>query len=135
MSRLLSTFSARHLIFLAVLLAVTVPLLLDVRLTHTASDETKRFYANIDSLPSGSVMLISFDFEASAFAEIKPLAEVVLRHCFRQNLRVIGLSLFAKALRLVNRLCLESQGRRAKHTELIMSISVSARNTPRQFWR
>jgi hypothetical protein len=100
MSRLLSTFSARHLVFLVVLLAATVPLLLNIRLTHTASGETKCFYANIDSLPSGSVVLMSFDFEASAFAEIKPLAEVVIRHCFRQNLRVIGLSLFAEGTAL-----------------------------------
>jgi hypothetical protein len=100
MSKLLSGFSARHLVFLAVLLAVTVPLLFDIRLTHTASDETKRFYANIDSLSSGSVVLISFDFEASAYAEIKPLAEAVIRHCLRQNLRLIGLSLFAEGTAL-----------------------------------
>jgi hypothetical protein len=100
MSKMLSTLSVRHLVFLVVLLAVTVPLLLNTRLTHSASDETKQFYANIDSLPSGSVVLMSFDFEASAFAEIKPLAEAVLRHCFRQNLRVIGLSLFAEGTAL-----------------------------------
>jgi hypothetical protein len=100
MSRLFSTFSARHVVFLVVLAAATVPLLLNVRLTHTASDETKRFYANIDSLPSGNVVLMSFDFEASAFAEIKPLAEAVIRHCFRKNLRVIGLSLFAEGTAL-----------------------------------
>lgn len=99
-SQLLNTFAARHLVFLAVLLAATVPLMLNIPLTHSASDETKRFYANIDSLPSGSVVLISFDFEASAFAEIKPLAEAVIRHCFRQNLRVIGLSLFAEGTAL-----------------------------------
>jgi hypothetical protein len=99
-SKLLSTFSARHLVFLVVLAAATVPLLLNIRLTHTASDETKRFYTNIDSLPSGSVVLMSFDFEASAFAEIKPLAEAVISHCFRRNLRIVGLSLFAEGTAL-----------------------------------
>jgi hypothetical protein len=100
MLKLFSTFSVRHVVFLVVLLAATIPLLLNSRLTHTASDETKHFYENIDSLPSGSVVLMSFDFEASAFAEIKPLAEAVIRHCFRQNLRVIGLSLFAEGTAL-----------------------------------
>jgi hypothetical protein len=98
--RLLQTFSTRHLIFLAILLAVAIPLLLNTRLTHTASDETRRFHSNIDSLRAGSVVLISFDFEASAFAEIKPLADALIRHCFHKNLRVVGLSLFAEGTAL-----------------------------------
>lgn len=142
MKKLPSTLSARHLVFLAVLLAVTIPLLLNIRLTHTASDETKRFYANIDTLPSGSAVLTSFDFEASAFAEIKPLADAVLRHCFRRNLRVIGLSLFAEGTALgeqtLSRIAKEKSkvygidyvylGFRPQYTSAILAIGESLPN-------
>ncbi len=100
MASLSRRFSIRHLVFLVVLLATAIPLLLNVRLTHSASDETKNFFANIDSLSAGSAVLLSFDFEASAFAEIKPLTEAVIGHCFRRNLRIVGLSLFAEGAAL-----------------------------------
>jgi hypothetical protein len=97
---LLRSLSVRHVVFVVVLVAVVIPLLMNVRLTHSASEETTRFYSNIDTLATGSVVLISFDFEASAFAEIKPLAEALIRHCFRKNMRVVGLSLFAEGAAL-----------------------------------
>jgi hypothetical protein len=92
--------SSRHLIFLIIFLAVAVPLLFNVRLTHSASEGTRQFFNDLDTLSAGSVVLVSFDFEASAFAEIKPLTEAVIRHCFRKNLRVVGLSLFAEGTAL-----------------------------------
>jgi len=42
------------------------------------------------------VLLISFDHEASSLPEIKPIAQVILRHAFSRNLRIIGMSLFAE---------------------------------------
>ncbi len=99
-AKFMQSISARHVVFLVILLAVAVPLLFNIKLTHSASPETRQFYANIDTLAPGSAVLMSFDFEASAFAEIKPLAVAVIRHCFQKNLRVIGLSLFAEGTAL-----------------------------------
>jgi hypothetical protein len=93
-------FTIRHLIFLIMLLAVTIPLFLNVRLSHAVSDETITAYANIDSLPPASIVLVSFDFEASSYPEIRPLAEALLNHCFTKNLHVIGVSLFAEGTAL-----------------------------------
>jgi hypothetical protein len=95
-----SVTSTRHLIFLIVLLAVAVPVIFNVKLSHTSSPETRQVYAAIDSLPTAGAVLVSFDFEASSFAEVRPLAEAMIRHCFRKNLRIIGVSLFAEGTAL-----------------------------------
>lgn len=92
--------SARQLVFLVVAVAVTLPVLLQLHPANHPSDETRNFYAAIDSLPAGATILISFDFEASAYAEIKPLGDALVRHAFARNVRIVGLSLFAEGTAL-----------------------------------
>lgn len=92
--------TTRRIIFLLVLLSVALPLLFNINLSHTASGEIEQAYANIEQLPDSAAVLISFDFEASAIAEIRPLAEALLHHAFKKNLKVIGVSLFAEGTAL-----------------------------------
>jgi hypothetical protein len=40
--------------------------------------------------------MISFDFEASSFPEMSPLATATLNHIFKKNLKVVGLALFSE---------------------------------------
>lgn len=96
----LSVPTSRRLVFLIVLLSVAVPLLFNADLTHSATPETKQVYANIDSLTEGSLILVSFDFEASSLPEVRPLAEAILNHALRNGLRVVGVSLFAEGTAL-----------------------------------
>lgn len=91
---------SRKLVFIAIAAAVILPLLFNVALDTSVTPETQRVYANIDSLQSGSVIMISFDFEASSFAEVRPLAEVIIKHAFDKNHRIIALSLFAEGTAL-----------------------------------
>jgi hypothetical protein len=74
--------------------------MIDADLTHSASPEIEQAYANLDSLPAGSVIIVSFDFEASSLPEVKPLAETILHHAFSRDLRVIGVSFFAEGTAL-----------------------------------
>ncbi|MCK4857343.1 MAG: hypothetical protein KAT58_05205 [candidate division Zixibacteria bacterium] len=92
--------NTRRLIFLVVFLGVALPLIFNIDLTHHATPETRQAYTNIESLPDSAIVLVSFDFEASSWAEIKPLAEVLLAHVFARNLRVVGVSLFAEGTTL-----------------------------------
>ncbi len=96
----MSVARTRQIIFLLIALAVAIPLLLNIDLAHSASPETRQAFANIDTLPAGSIVMISFDFEASAIPEVGPLAEAVLTHCFSKGLYVVGLSLFAEGTAL-----------------------------------
>jgi hypothetical protein len=50
----------------------------------------------VDSLPPGSVLLVSFDHEASSLPEIRPLAVSLLRHAFAKGHRLIGIALLAE---------------------------------------
>jgi len=86
----------RRLIFILIAFSVAIPLVIKIGLPNEVTSEVMRVYENIDQLDSGSVVLISFDHEASSLPEVKPMAVAILRHCFSKDLRVIGLALLAE---------------------------------------
>jgi hypothetical protein len=86
----------RRIIFMIVALAVVVPLLFPLGLPVAVTDETRAVYERLERLEQGSVVMLSFDHEASSLPEVRPLAEAILNHCFRRNIRVVGLALFAE---------------------------------------
>ncbi len=92
--------TARYIVYAVVLLAVLLPIIFNFRMTPTATPETTRLHGLIDSLPEQATILISFDFEASSFAEIRPLADAVIQHAFRKDVRIIALALFAEGTAL-----------------------------------
>ncbi len=92
----MNKLASRHWAFLGLFIVVLVTMLLNYRPDLKVSAETQKMHDFIDSLPSGSTLLISFDHEASALPEIRPLALAVLRHAFSKNIRLIGISLMAE---------------------------------------
>jgi hypothetical protein len=86
----------RRVIFVLMALSVAIPLIFKIGLPSKATKEVKMVYNSIKDLEQGSVVLVSFDHEASSLPEIKPMAEAVLRHCFSEDLKVIGLALLAE---------------------------------------
>ena len=87
---------SRHWIFLGLFIVVVVSMLIHAGMNVRVSAETQRMYDYIDSLPSGSVLLVSFDHEASSLPEIRPLALALLRHAFKKDLKLIGVALLAE---------------------------------------
>ena len=90
------TLKPRAVAFLSVFAAVTIPLLFPLNISDRISPEAVKFKALVDSIPAGSVVMVSFDHEASTVAEVRPLATALVRHLFSRNIRIIGLSLFAE---------------------------------------
>ena len=90
------TTRTRHFVFLGLALVVTLAMLSGVRPTLSISSDTQRLYDFIDSLPSGSALLVSFDHEASSLPEIQPIALALLRHAFARGHRLIGMALLAE---------------------------------------
>ncbi len=86
----------RHWVFLGLFIVVVIAMLLDVDADIAVSSETQKMYDYIDSLPPESVLLISFDHEASSLPEIRPLALGLLRHAFDKGHRLIGIALLAE---------------------------------------
>lgn len=88
--------SSRHLCFLGLAVVVVTAMLIDYRPEHTPSSDSTGMFKYIDSLPERSVLLVSFDHEASSLPEIRPLALAFLRHAFARNQRLIGIALLAE---------------------------------------
>ena len=84
----------RRIIFLVIGLCTLIPLLHPVGLAIKVSPEVRSVYDYIDSLPEGSVFLLSLDFDPASKPELYPQAVALLHHAFRKNLRVIGMTLW-----------------------------------------
>src|SRR5215471_5040778 len=84
----------RRIIFLLVGLATLLPLLYPVGLPIRVSPEVRRVYDYLESLPEGSLFLLSLDFEPGGKPELYPMAIALLRHAFRKNLKVLGMTLW-----------------------------------------
>jgi hypothetical protein len=100
----MSDLTKRRIIFAGLFVVIVVSYLIRAPLDSTASPPVQRSFDFIEALPESSVLLISFDHEASSLPEIKPLARVILRHAFQNNLKVVGLSLFAEGTAIGYRL-------------------------------
>ncbi len=86
----------RHYTFLGLFVVVFGSMLLGIRPEVNISDDTRKMYSFVDSLPEGSTVIFSFDHESSSLPEIRPAALTLLRHSFAKGHRVIGLALLAE---------------------------------------
>jgi hypothetical protein len=62
--------------------------------------DTLSVFDKIDSMPPDGYVMVSFDFEASSFPEMRPLAAVILNHLFERDIKVVGLALFSEGTAL-----------------------------------
>jgi hypothetical protein len=100
----------RHWAFLGLFICIGLVMLLGIKLDIPVSAQTQRMYDFIDSLPSGSVLMISFDHEASSLPEIRPIALAILRHAFSKGHRLIGVALLAEGTVIGYRLMQKTAG-------------------------
>jgi hypothetical protein len=102
---------SRHYCFLGLAIVVVAAMLPKARPVDRVSNETLRMFEYIDTLPQGSVLMVSFDHDASSLPEVQPLALAVLRHAFAKGHKLIGLALCAEGTgigyRLMNKVASE----------------------------
>jgi hypothetical protein len=84
----------RRIIFLLIGVCTLLPLLYPVGLAIRVSPEVRAVHDYIESLPEDSVFLLSMDFDPASKPELYPQAIALLKHAFRKNLRVIGMTLW-----------------------------------------
>ena len=99
---------SRHLAFAGLFIVVTVTMLLNISIVATVSNETKQMFDYLDNLPDSSVIIVSFDHEASSLPEMKPLGLVMLRHLFAKDHKLIGVALLAEGTGVGYRLMQET---------------------------
>jgi hypothetical protein len=85
----------RQVIFLAIAIAVMIPLLFPVGLLINVTPQTMKIYDAVDQLDSTSKpVLISCDFDPQTQPEIYPMLLGVLCHCFSRNVKVLVMALW-----------------------------------------
>jgi hypothetical protein len=92
----------RRIIYGLLFLSVIVPMLRPLNLPIDISVDVRNVYDTLDRLPEGAVVLLSFDYEPASRAEVHPMAEAFLHHCFRKKLRVVALALWPQGPSLAN---------------------------------
>lgn len=90
----------RRIIFLAVAIAVILPLFFPLRLPVDVTAPVLQLYEVIDGMPRGSVVLISIDYDPSGAPELDPATLSILRHCFSRDLKVFVMGLWATGVPL-----------------------------------
>lgn len=81
----------RRYIYIAIALCIIIPFLTHKILPIKVSPPVKSAYEAIDRLPTGSVVMISIDYEAGSQPELQPMLIAILHHLFQKNLKVIML--------------------------------------------
>jgi hypothetical protein len=84
----------RRWIFLLVGLLVLLPLLFPLKLPIAVSGPASRFYAAVEKVPDGSIVVISGDFDPASAPELMPMTNTAVRHLFKKNCRIIALELW-----------------------------------------
>ena len=79
----------RRWIFLAVGLLVLFPLLFPLALPLYVSAPVQSFVKAMDSIPNGSTVLMSCDYDPGAIPEVVPMTRTALRHLLDKKCRVI----------------------------------------------
>jgi hypothetical protein len=82
----------RRWIFLIVATVTAIPIIRPLNLPVFVTADVRGVYDEIDKLEEGDPVLIALDYEPGSTPECDPMAEAVLIHCFRKNLRVVGVT-------------------------------------------
>ena len=91
----------RRIIFVFVALGVIIPSLAALRLPIPVTKDVKAIYDTIEEVGAkNGTILISFDYGPGSMPEVQPMALAVLRHCFKRNVKVVGMCLWPQAVGL-----------------------------------
>jgi len=105
----------RRWVFLAMAIAVAFPLFFKLGLAPKTTPPVRAFYDYIESLPEGSLVLCSMDYDPGSKAELNPMCLSVLDHLMQRKLRVVVITLWSTAPAMVegnvNEVCRDKYGR------------------------
>lgn len=91
--RFLATLDRRW-IFLAMMLAVGTPILLQLRPAETAGPLSTATFDVIEALPAGSRVLFAFDYDPASEGELQPMANAFVHHCASKGHKLAFLALW-----------------------------------------
>jgi len=93
----------RRIIFVLIAAAVIIPLLAPIGLPVTVTPQSESIYDEVEALPPGSNVIVSFDYDPAAAPEVHPMALSFLRHCFEKKHKVIIMALWPQGAQMAVR--------------------------------
>jgi len=79
----------RRIIYIVITLAVILPFFFQMHMPIAILPEVKSIYDYIESLTPTDIVLFSGDYDPQVEAELSPMFDAVVAHCFEKNIKVI----------------------------------------------
>lgn len=92
----------RRWVFLAMAIAVALPILLRIGSDESPSPPTERLFDRIEQLPSGSRVLIAMDYDPNAAGELNPMALAFTRHCCLRRHKIYFITTWPGGLPMID---------------------------------
>lgn len=97
--------ATRQIVYLLLAIAVIVPFFIGTPSKFEPKERSIEFFEQVDKLEPGSHVLISFDFDPAARAELYPMGVAILRHCFKKDLIPIVMTQWVDGLGMSKKAC------------------------------
>jgi hypothetical protein len=79
----------RRWIYLAVAIAVIIPVLLPFKVPVYVTPEAKAVYDFVENTKPGEIIFLAIDYDPNAMAELHPMARTIMRQSFSKGIRLI----------------------------------------------
>ena len=94
----------RRWVFLAMALAVALPILFGLRVPEAPTEMTRITFNIIDDLPPNSKILIAMDYDPPGKSELDPMAAAITRHAAKKGHKLIFLTLWPAGPQFIDQL-------------------------------
>ncbi len=92
----------RRIVFLLVGISLVVPFFMQFKLPLKISPEVQQVYDKLASLPPGSKVLASFDYDPPSAPELQPMAEAFVKYAFEHDIKIIMMGLWPQGPQQAN---------------------------------
>ena len=87
-------FIDRRVIYLLVAIGALIPIIRPIGLPTVPTDPVERLFTKIEELGPDDAVIISFDYGPSSEPELNPMAQSIMRHCFKRRVKILVMALF-----------------------------------------
>lgn len=81
------------ILYVILLILVSLPLITTLNLPIVIHPQAREYYATIEKLPAGSVVVYEMDAEAGTWADVRPGAIATLNHLLTKDVKIIFFSI------------------------------------------
>jgi hypothetical protein len=84
----------RRIIYLLVAIGALIPIIKPIGLPTVPTGPVEELFNKIETLGPDDSVIISYDYGPSSEPELNPMAEAIMRHCFKRKIKIIIMALF-----------------------------------------